>query len=381
MQLSRCSMLMRGRYAGALALVLAFAQPAAAGETRGYVVSWWHIASSMEGRDDCPNGLNPGVTEVFARVLREQGVPPAEIEKRVNAAAENGQTSGGYAQTMMMRGKDKDGAPANVYINPETAPDPQLKRSQSRFAYGFNLDGTIAPGDFTDPETGERGVKNQFYRAVGCIDTFRATPGVSRPTVQQFMWDVTREHTPAWLIEITDIDDDQNDDEVFVNIYQATNPIAKDAIGEVRRDMTMFVDAGSRTHVHLRGSIKNGRLTTEPSEIDFVGDPYLVPEYQFKKARLRINFKKDASIQGILGGYHDWRALYWGGNGESGSTWEYFQGADLVGFWYALKKSADADPDPKTGENRAISASYWIEAVPAFVIHPKDGPAGQVARQ
>ena len=27
---------------------------------------------------------------------------------------------------------------------------------------------------------------------------------------------------------------------------------------------------------------------------------------------------------------------------------------------------ADGVPDPKTGENTAISVAYWLEAVPAF---------------
>jgi hypothetical protein len=31
-----------------------------------------------------------------------------------------------------------------------------------------------------------------------------------------------------------------------------------------------------------------------------------------------------------------------------------------------MRRHADADPDPETGQNRAISAAYYIEAVPAF---------------
>jgi len=42
---------------------------------------------------------------------------------------------------------------------------------------------------------------------------------------------------------------------------------------------------------------------------------------------------------------------------------------DIPGIYYALKRMADAYPDPKTGENTAISGAYVVEAVPAFIIH------------
>ena len=42
---------------------------------------------------------------------------------------------------------------------------------------------------------------------------------------------------------------------------------------------------------------------------------------------------------------------------------------DAPGIYYAMKKLADAYPD-STGQNQYISASYIIEAIPAFVSHP-----------
>ncbi len=374
---SRFAKVLRG--AVAVGAVFAFSHAAAAGETRGYIVSWWHIASSMEGGDDCPDGVNPNAQQVFVRVLREQGFPPAEVEKRLIEHQEKGPAGGGYGKIMPMRGKDKDGKPSNVYVYPESAKDPNLKRSQSKVAYGFNLDGAVSGEDFTDPETGETGVDNQFYRATGCIDTFRATAGKSHPNAPGFMWEVSREHAPAWLIEVSGIDDYKNDDEVQVGIYQATEPAVKNAIMEVRRNMTMFVDEGSRMHVQLRASIKNGRLVTEVApELHLIPDPYVMPGYDFRNARVRLKFNEDGSIQGIAGGFLDWLAVYWGSGGSNGSTWEYSQGADLPGMYYAIKKSADADPDPKTGQNRQISASYWFEAVPTYVVHPQAASAKKV---
>ena len=38
-----------------------------------------------------------------------------------------------------------------------------------------------------------------------------------------------------------------------------------------------------------------------------------------------------------------------------------------MGLYWALKKMADSDPDPKTGQNRYISATWRMEAVPAYL--------------
>ena len=47
---------------------------------------------------------------------------------------------------------------------------------------------------------------------------------------------------------------------------------------------------------------------------------------------------------------------------------------DLIGVFYDLKRFADAAPDPLTGENTAISAAHFIEAVPAFHVNENGAP-------
>jgi len=348
---------------------LFLASAAQASETRGFILSWWHIASTMKAGDDCPKGVNLNAQQVFVRVLREKGFPPDEVEKRLIQHQEHGSGGGGYRDIMMMRGTDKDGKPANVYVDPESTHDPMLKRSESKFAYGFNLDGIVSPDDFTDPETGETGVDNQFYRAVGCIDGFRGEAGKARPNIASFMWEVSREHAPAWLIEISGIDDYKNDDEVYVGMYQATKPAVKNAMMEVRENMTMFVDAGSVMQMRVRGRIKDGVLLTDATDMHLIPDPYVSPYYRFRDAKMRLKFTEDGGIHGILGAFHEWMGIYWGSGGADGTSWEYAQGADLPGMYYAIKKSADADPDPSTGQNRSISTAYTFDAVPAFIVH------------
>ena len=51
---------------------------------------------------------------------------------------------------------------------------------------------------------------------------------------------------------------------------------------------------------------------------------------------------------------------------------EHSASLDMPAFYYSIKRNADANPDPVTGENRDISTAYEIEAVPAFVIHNDD---------
>jgi len=43
--------------------------------------------------------------------------------------------------------------------------------------------------------------------------------------------------------------------------------------------------------------------------------------------------------------------------------------SDPVGFYWSLKKLADNDPDPATGQNRRISTTWRMQAVPAFLAH------------
>ena len=96
-----------------------------------------------------------------------------------------------------------------------------------------------------------------------------------------------------------------------------------------------------------------------------------MPEYYWTHARVKLKMSDDGSLKGILGGYHDWYAIYWV-YASSGWVDEHSESLDMPALWYSLKRNADADPDAKTGENKSISTAYEVEAVPAFVIHNED---------
>jgi len=172
---------------------------------------------------------------------------------------------------------------------------------------------------------------------------------------------------PAWLIEISGITDPKNSDNVTVTITKATDHASRDATGAIRADMSFTSDPDPRTHSVLHGKIKDGVLTTEPADIRIVADPFLIPEFHWTKAQLKLKMGADGSLKGILGGYHDWYALYWS-YAESGWVEEHSASLDMPALYYSLKRNADALPDA-TGQNTAISTAYEVEAVPAFVLH------------
>ena len=341
------------------AAAMALPQAALGSETRAFVVSWFYL-SSHSTDNDCEGGINPTADKIFVRILKELGKTPAEIEKLVE----------GFPFTMVgpmvaQRGRI-DGKPVNVYVNPTSVPDPRIHTVISSAGYGFDLDGKPSTGGFIDPDTGTAGVDNQVYRALGCFTALRALPP-ARPGFPSIQWDTTRDQMPAWLVEISDIDNAENDDDVTVRLYRSVEPVIRDALGQTQADMTFRVDPDPRIQNKAHGKIQNGTLTTDAFNFFMSGDPFAMPEYELKKARLRLALTPDGA-KGILGGYQPWEPIYFSfalgaALHESGLSY------DIPGIYYALRRLADADPDAKTGQNMSISASYLIEAVPAYIEH------------
>ena len=56
------------------------------------------------------------------------------------------------------------------------------------------------------------------------------------------------------------------------------------------------------------------------------------------------------------------------GFAAGGPTMEICIVGDIPGLYYLLKHQADGEPDPVTGENTAISVTYYFETTPAFVV-------------
>ncbi len=350
----------------ALALLMA-AAPSAHAKTLGFVVSWFNVAeyADPQGRD-CPHGVNDGPEIYYRRELKQSGLPQAQIDKYINEFLDLSK----FATTIpvaQMRGR-VDGKPADVYANPESMPDPNIKLVEGPMGYGFNLDGKVKAGDFTDPE---KGVKNQLYRVIGCINELKTHTLTDRPPLQLNYWNVLYEQMPAWVIEISGVEDPQNSPDVTVTITRALEAPTKDSGGNVETNLTFTSDPNPRWHNVLHGRIKDGVLTTDSADVNMLGDPFWIQEFHFKDARLRLKIAQDGSLRGFLGGYHPWFPFYWQ-YGSEGWGVDATNNVDLPGLYYGLKKTADGYPDPKTGQNTMISSAWLVEAVPAFVTHESD---------
>jgi hypothetical protein len=360
----RFGALARGFALGAASLsALAFAAHPARAETRGYAVSWFYMAAESQ-KDDCPDGTND-LSEVMARkILVKMGKSKEEIDKLFVDFPNN------MYGAMYMRGKI-NGKPANVYVNPTSEPDPEIKTVKGHVAYGFNLDGKDGPNDFVDPQTNQKGVDDMLYRAVGCFITQRAEKG-ARPTYPAIQWDMTRDQMPAWIIEVSGIERDAagkiKDGDVKLGFYRATSPVTRNAAGDPQADMSFTVDTNPRMQNVVHATIKNGTLWTDPFEFYMVQDPFGVAEYHFKKTQIRLTLNDDGTAKGVLGGYQPWLPIY-EGFALGGAVNELNLSIDAPGIYYALKKLADFEPDA-SGQNQYISSSYTIEAVPAFITHP-----------
>jgi hypothetical protein len=358
--------------AATLIVSLSMSDPAAA-ESRSFVISW--LTQAVYSQDgDCPGGNEPSIDAMLRRMLVQLGKTPTEIDALMAKLAGGSFTAPIY-DVLVNRGRI-DGKPVNVYDNPTSTPDPHVHTVVGQFAPGFNLDGKGAdsPNSFEDPETHEKGVNNQYFRALGCFTTHRAVPP-ARPLHWSYVWSAQRVAMRAWLISISGADLSRNGD-VTVTFDKALSPVMLDANGNTQRDQTFRIDPDPRSHNVFRGRVQDGELTIVPAGFHMLSDPLLMAGWDIRNTHLRLKLNPDGTLSGLLGGYQSWSQIYFM---YATGAWSYesMVGLNIPGIYYALRRLADADPDPVTGQNMSISVAYRIEAVPALTIPP--GGGSQVA--
>jgi hypothetical protein len=339
------------------------ARTASAEETRGYVVSWFYAAPYNDDKS-CPQGFNPYAHEQDRRNLLALGYDPKQIEEWLSKG-----NDGMHHEILAMRGRI-DGKPTDPFKFPTSVPDPQIRTVEGQFAHGFNLDGKVKPQDFVDPETKEAGVDNQLFRAIGCIADYHINFPV-RPINEQGLWELISDTMPAYLISITG-DDLSKDGDVTVRFGKSLYHRERDASGSgTLYDVTYVVDQKDRSvnNPPLHGQIRNGVLTLQqPGDLFLEGEAPSFNKIDLHQMQLRLQMKPDGSLGGYIGGYQPWLDFYFvfAGPGRLLDG----EGINIPGMYYALKRMADADPDPQTGQNMRISATYRLEAVPAYLATP-----------
>jgi hypothetical protein len=356
-------------------LVCLLACPASAAPwVRGFVVDNYEPAFYYGGRtgteapgSDCPKGTIPILD--YKTVLKTSWRTDAEIEKITRPVSAGGEGERVVGPAMQHRGFRSD---IDTYVNPFTAPDPGMQQVTGKIAEGFNLDGNAETGGFTSP-SGERGIDNAFYRAWGCIMSFRGTP--YHAYLSQRANDKMLDGLYTMVIRLSGNASPMNDDHVTFEVAYSPDHVVKDPMGNIVRDVSFRV-AKTQQYTKLNARIRNGVLETEQADVRMPGFSWGETnrgEVLFQKGRVRLNLNKDDSLSGLVGGYRDWREVYGRDTfnvPSGGATRETYYHENQIAMYYALKRNADGIPDPKTGDNTAISAAFRFTAKPAFVVDP-----------
>lgn len=324
-------------------------------ETRGFAISLIYTAS-YTAQDNCPQGGNGGPAEMKQRILLKQGYSK---EEALSIIARDDVSKKGKPIDFRMRGTIA-GKPASITNFPQSYPDPKIETAQGRFAYGFDLDGKVGPKSFEDPESGQKGVDNEMWRALGCFKNYQ----VRRPIIpynESIVWDTAMDSMPAWLVSVAG-GDLNKDGDVTVTFDRALNILMRDARGSVLAGSSYTIDNDPRSHSVFKGHIRAGVVTIERGDFFMQGESQFYAVLRFTDTQLRLNLKADGTTYGVIGGYQPWLDYYHylAIRGEGDGL------VDLPGVYNALKRLADADPDPRTGANRRISSAYYIEASPVY---------------
>jgi hypothetical protein len=343
----------------------------------GFVVSRFSPAI-YKGENSCPEGLALTPQESF---LRQQ--TPAERRRLLRP--EN-------AQEFEQKYKWDFGTGPN---GEEMCREPRGFRNkyehpiqrmvQGTVSYGMNLDGDEGTGpppsgicrheNFVSPE-GERGVDNQLFRAEGCLGYYRGSatdPNVEGAIIAYYNR-MLNEGLHTIVIEITGIDDPRNDQDVAVGFFSTRDkPLL---VGKKLMPHSSFTTIDNPRWRHItKGKIVEGVVSTEP--IDLIlnmewavgGERGASQEYDMRRARFRMELLPDGSLKGLMGAYQDIDNVYslfrTVGAGVSAVA-----GVDCAAEYKTLEAMADAYPDA-SGQCRAVSLAYEVEAVPAYVLHPQ----------
>jgi hypothetical protein len=291
----------------------------------------WGIYQTGDTKAECPDGLSEwGPREQFKSLFMEDG------KKRT------------LEETQLAR--------ESAIWFPRLGPDQfPFKQAAGKIAYGLNLDGKVKPTDFTNP-TGEKGIDNQLFRAIGCNDIFRGPSGIVYLISNQLLRRLTYNRV---LIELTDVDSLTDDDDVTVTIYRGRDGLILDATGKnVIPGGTQRIDYrwGKSFIQRLHGKISGGVLTTDPADMHL---PYAIQvesQESYLGARLQLKLTPQKA-EGVLGGYVGVDSWYHQFQRTWATVYQSYGRTASQSLYKQLRALADGYPDPKTGENTAISAA------------------------
>jgi hypothetical protein len=365
-----------------------------------FVVAHIEYALAQDAKETgaCPDGMTLGI--------RREGTPAYGAGSGASPRPTSASTGSTSSAPSAGAASEEEGARRfmasltgpngeNPCKNPEVAgPDPNYRVAKipDTKAFGIDLDGQHsrasgkpAPGTCAHNDligmNGERGIDNQFFRVVGCSNSFQSTGQSNTYSIEML--------TGSWgiLMTLAGVDDIKNDDRVDVGFFANADPIELSPTREPLANATYAIQQDPRFQSKTTGRIKNGVLTTDPVDVRFhwvVNSIRL--ERPLRDARAQMTVSEEGVLEGYLAGYTPVEAMY---NLQFG----YRDGKDAKdqpapprliavssmgaaavlghtcnGAYYALHENADGHPDPKTGKCSSISTQYRLKAIPAFVV-------------
>ena len=350
----------------------------------GFVISdiKYVLGPDAEGSTACPQGLTKGYNDISEVLVDNSATTLDETD------SDDKQGRSPFA-TLRENPNIK-----NLCMNPELGePDPRFKTVSGKDLAldGLDLDALYAQSkDFVPSKTcphddflsihGSTGIDNQFYRLAGCSPSYQST-GISNGISTAML-------SGSWgiLIEISDVEDFQNDDNVTVSFYANDDPIRLDATRKPLAYASYTREADPHYSSTTTGHIRDGVLTTNPVDLRFhwvVNSMFIDRTLDDAIARVTIN--EDGTIEGLLAGFAQVEDIYsfiygyrdakdrFGQPAPSerkiGSSIgkALVQGYTCQGAYHALYRMADGNMDD-TGKCHSISMQYRIKALPAFVI-------------
>lgn len=351
---------------GLAALALAPVAAHAEAWSRTYAVEWMEPAlyfgsAGTNAADakgtDCPKGINP--ENDWEALLRQGGYTPAEAHDIMTPDAKMNAQKRTYVK---MRGPNK----SDIFANPTAFPDPGFLEVEGKIGYGFDLDGNAGNG-YTSPDGKTKGIDNNFYKVVGCTMMWRGQP--REGFEEKYSNDNMRDGKHTTMIVISGNGSPMNDPDAKVGIYTSPDHLSKDGNGNIAHDYTFRLDTDAKYESVVPVSIKNGVVETKaPTDMTMHEYVNIATPLVLYKGQLRLEMKPDGTLAGLVGGYEPWKPFHANYNGFIKEEVGHYQ---TTALWFSLKRNADAMPDPKTGENTAISAAYRFDAVPAFAVSPK----------
>ena len=311
----------------------------------------WAIYQTEGGKSECPEGFNEGNREQFKKLYPESGPKRTLLGTQLQWEIES------WYPTLA-----DDGF--------------KFLEARGTTALGFNLDGKVGSNDFTSPE-GEPGIDNQLYRALGCIKNYRGPDGAI-----QFFDDeeIGKDLYNRLIVEVTGVDNLANSPSVEVTLYRGRDALLYDGTGKkVVPGGSQRIDTrwGARFIQRLHGSIKDGVLTTEPKDLVYPWAPfYLATDEYMRAARLRLKLTP-TTAEGLIGGYTDVESWYLQMMKNWSTHHQNYGQTSAPALYRAMRRLADAYPDPKTGANTAISSALRASFTQVIIV-PSSRPQAQM---